>query len=571
MLDSQGKLHTQGSTRKIQPIGTFQQQKTQKQLIQVGAIIENYQQSGSSLALPKISPYEPSSHDNDDYNRSNNPSIQPSSSSEIYRTSSHSTQSSHHPQSTTSKQPSSSHLLPSVSKRGSGLNNVQSNNSTTISTTTTTTTTPITTSSIKSTRPPLDIICILDTSGSMGSDNKLQNLKFAVNYIRGELNEFDRLSIVTFEDSAVGIHNLLRMTDENKSYSASLCEKLRPGGGTTILSGLEAVRTILETRTTANPITSVFLLTDGQDGSSVQEKKTTAQLIKSSGASLFVYGFGADHDSKHLQMIAEAANGTFTYIEKSDTVIDAFGGAIGAEQSIFARNICLTINSNNGCMITSTESGSYQHELDKSGSNTKVYFNNILLGEERDILLSLAIPSVSITNQINQLILSTNVSYSLIGSSQSSNILGSDCNIRRFPLNEISNLSKERNEAVDVQINRIRLINATKQSLQYADNGNYTEAKKVVEDTIKEMQDSTSMKKNNMKTKAFVNELNITLTNVRSSDIYQSKGGRAMLSQQQQDYGLQRQAYARDGTEGVYQNAFAKSSQMKAKNLKSSY
>lgn len=136
MLDSQGKLHTQGSTRKIQPIGTFQQQKTQKQLIQVGAIIENYQQSGSSLALPKISPYEPSSHDNDDYNRSNNPSIQPSSSSEIYRTSSHSTQSSHHPQSTTSKQPSSSHLLPSVSKRGSGLNNVQSNNSTTISTTT---------------------------------------------------------------------------------------------------------------------------------------------------------------------------------------------------------------------------------------------------------------------------------------------------------------------------------------------------------------------------------------------------------------------------------------------------
>ena len=75
----------------------------------------------------------------------------------------------------------------------------------------------------------------------------------------------------------------------------------------------------------------------------------------------------------------------------------------------------------------------------------------------------------------------------------------------------------------------------------------------------------------NAKTVAFMSELNSTLSNVDSSDVYQSKGGRAMLSQQQQDYGLQRQAYARDGTEGIYQNKFSKSSQSKAKNLKSGY
>lgn len=428
-----------------------------------------------------------------------------------------------------------------------------------------------TTTTSKPSRPPLDIICVLDTSGSMGSDNKLENLKFAVNYIRGELNEFDRLSIVTFENSAVGIHNLLRMTDENKLYSSSLCSQLRPGGGTSILSGLKAASTILENRTTRNPITSVFLLTDGQDGCSVPEKKTTAQYIKSVGASLFVYGFGADHDSKHLQMIAESATGTFTYIERSDTVIDAFGGAIGAEQSMFATNICLTINSNNNIMITSTESGSYRNELDTSGSNTKVYFNNIMLGEERDILLSLAIPTITITNQIDQLLLSTNISYTLIGASQSTNIIGHDCSIRRFPLNEIANLSTQRNESVDVQVNRIKLVKATKQSLEYADNGNYEQAKKLVEETIKDIEGSSSMKNSNAKTKAFIGELNTTLTNVRSSDIYQTKGGRALLSQQQQDYGMQRQAYARDGTEGIYQNKFSKSSQTKAKNLKSSY
>lgn len=68
------------------------------------------------------------------------------------------------------------------------------------------------------------------------------------------------------------------MTDENKLYSSSLCSQLRPGGGTSILSGLKAASTILENRTTRNPITSVFLLTDGQDGSSVQEKKVRFQF-----------------------------------------------------------------------------------------------------------------------------------------------------------------------------------------------------------------------------------------------------------------------------------------------------
>lgn len=65
------------------------------------------------------------------------------------------------------------------------------------------------------------------------------------------------------------------MTETNKSHSVSLCNKLRPGGGTAILSGLAAANSILQNRASRNPITSVFLLTDGQDGSSVPEKKVS--------------------------------------------------------------------------------------------------------------------------------------------------------------------------------------------------------------------------------------------------------------------------------------------------------
>jgi hypothetical protein len=148
--------------------------------------------------------------------------------------------------------------------------------------------------SLSPSRPPLDIICVLDTSGSMSSDNKLTNLLFAgepsldpslpclspsliplviVNYIRGELSEFDRMAVITFENSAVVVHQLLRMNDQNKIYTSSLCQGLRPGGGTSILAGLQAASTMILQRQSQNPITSVFLLTDGVDGSHVSEKK----------------------------------------------------------------------------------------------------------------------------------------------------------------------------------------------------------------------------------------------------------------------------------------------------------
>jgi uncharacterized protein with von Willebrand factor type A (vWA) domain len=151
-------------------------------------------------------------------------------------------------------------------------------------------------------RPPLDIICVLDTSGSMSSDNKLTNLLFAgkcshwpclphfsrhspVNYIRGELSEFDRMAVITFETSAVVVHHLLCMNDQNKHATASLCQGLRPGGGTSILSGLEAASEMILRRQTQNPITSVFLLTDGVDGSNVSQKKVCSSSRLSSPSS----------------------------------------------------------------------------------------------------------------------------------------------------------------------------------------------------------------------------------------------------------------------------------------------
>jgi hypothetical protein len=277
-------------------------------------------------------------------------------------------------------------------------------------------------------------------------------------------------------------------------------------------------------------------------------------------------------------MIADAADGTFTFIEKSDMVIDAFGGALGAEQSLFATNLCLTIhsgpsessNDDSGVTITAVESGNYRNQVHQRGASATVFFNNLMLGEERDMLVTLSLLPSSSTARVNQTVLRTSVTYTPVGSQEPCNRCGGDCVVTRLSSEELSTSpAPQRNERVDVQINRMLFVEATKESLNYADKGDYESATRVVEKTISEINRSTSMATQNLKTRAFVDELGSTLSNVRDQNIYQSKGGRAILSQQAQDYGAQRQTYAREGVEGVYQNKFAKSSQARAKTTKS--
>lgn len=47
----------------------------------------------------------------------------------------------------------------------------------------------------------------------------------------------------------------------------------------------------------------MFLLTDGQDRNATAEKLELARKMKSNGTSLFVFGFGTDHDSEHMVRI----------------------------------------------------------------------------------------------------------------------------------------------------------------------------------------------------------------------------------------------------------------------------
>jgi len=416
-------------------------------------------------------------------------------------------------------------------------------------------------------RPPMDIVCVLDTSGSMGSDNKLVNVKHAVNFMRDDLGDHDRMAVITFETSAREIHHLRRMTGPTKATTAHLIDQLRPGGGTRIFSGLEAAHRILSARTTVNPVTSVFLLTDGIDSSDFTQKKALAKKLKEMGCSLFVYGFGNDHDSAHLKAIADAGEGLFTFIERSDMVIDAFGGALGAEKSIFATKVVLTVDVRPGVKITNAHSGSYRKHIEFDGSRLNVYYNNLMIGEQRDVLVTVEVSACGEEVAASELF-TTRMQYQPVGGGSEVTIAGGSCVVSRLTQARV-NPALQRHDDVDVQVNRMMLAEATEAALKAADENDYSKATEHLQSTLQAVKCSKSAQAGNVKSVGFAKELEQNVSNLCDATTYKSKGGRSMVTEMYQSHNVQRCTYAKEGASAdMWQNTTSAGFQSNAKSKK---
>lgn len=446
---------------------------------------------------------------------------------------------------------------------------------------------------------PLDVVCILDNSGSM-QGSKLASLKKAMEFVIDSLSPQDRLSVVKFNSFAEPLHGLLKLTPTNKALSRSHVRSVQANGGTNILQGMRAGWSLMSNRKSFNPSSCVFLLTDGQDGSNMEAKKSLAREIKASGSSLFVFGFGADHDSAQMQAIADAAEANFTYIDTDDTVIDAFGGAIGSQQGISLKHLTLSITAvAPGVLIRQTIAGNYTATQRPDLRGVTVSFANMYPGETRDVLVKLELPNIDTPQEAYPLI-TANLSYfapsnggdgtSSIGSAAAAVVamvvdspVGPNvkefftdivpCTVAR--INDTEHAARAptiaRDSDVDVQINRTLTLNAIKDALAAADRSDYNGAKEIITSAIATIRESVSFKAGLMKVVTLMDDLEEALRTASSREEYTSYGGRAKMSEAFSSNACQRGVYTKAGKSSAYQNASSAVMQSKAKASKGGF
>jgi Mg-chelatase subunit ChlD len=155
-------------------------------------------------------------------------------------------------------------------------------------------------------RSGLDLVAVLDVSGSMGWDGnwKLDKLKTAMKFVISKLGAMDRLSIVSFSTAATKLCPLCSMTEASKAELTDMVEnRLEAHGSTNMKDGLQTGLDVLDgRRTKSGRVASIILMSDGQQDQG--DDADDARKVAVGDVAVYTFGFGADQDAEALTCVA---------------------------------------------------------------------------------------------------------------------------------------------------------------------------------------------------------------------------------------------------------------------------
>lgn len=164
-----------------------------------------------------------------------------------------------------------------------------------------------------------DIVFVLDTSGSMADEGKMEKARKALLFGVRTLREGDRFNIINFAgEEHLMESKLISANETGKKRGVEFVENLKPTGGTNIN---DALRTGLRQFDSSDRPKMLVFMTDGLPTvgeSDVQKIIKNAQEIKVDGLRLFTFGVGYDVNTTLLDKLAAENSGVADYIEPKE-------------------------------------------------------------------------------------------------------------------------------------------------------------------------------------------------------------------------------------------------------------
>jgi Ca-activated chloride channel homolog len=165
--------------------------------------------------------------------------------------------------------------------------------------------------------PPSNLVFLIDTSGSMQSEDKLPLLKQSFAQLVEQLRPQDRVTMVVYAGSAGLVLEPTSGAEKDKILAA--LNQLQAGGSTNGGQGIQLAYAMAKQAYIKNGVNRVILATDGDFNVGTTDQKTLETLVgdqRQHGIALTTLGFGTgNYNDAMAERLADVGDGSHAYID----------------------------------------------------------------------------------------------------------------------------------------------------------------------------------------------------------------------------------------------------------------
>ena len=174
--------------------------------------------------------------------------------------------------------------------------------------------------------PNSNFVLLIDVSGSMDEDDKLELLKIGFKQMIDEMRPTDRIAIVTYAGKVEVLLNSTFCDEKDKIKKA--ISKLEAGGYTAGGAGIQKAYEIAEQNFIPDGNNRIILGSDGDFNVGISSTEELVEFIKQkreSGVYLTVLGVGTGNlNDAMMEQIANNGNGNYEYIDNAKQMKKVF-------------------------------------------------------------------------------------------------------------------------------------------------------------------------------------------------------------------------------------------------------
>lgn len=174
-------------------------------------------------------------------------------------------------------------------------------------------------------RKPLNLVVVVDRSGSMWEDQRMEKVKLGLHTLVDNLGESDRIAIVQFDDKVDVLAPFAETP--NKEELHALISSLTPRGATNIFGGLRKGFELASEAFSLERQNRVIFLSDGMATAGNTDRRAIIEMADSfvdDGIGLTTIGVGLSFDVQLMRGLAEHGAGNFYFLEDAAAATEVF-------------------------------------------------------------------------------------------------------------------------------------------------------------------------------------------------------------------------------------------------------